>query len=194
MPRPEAAVCLACGKKFCKTDYCVQCTVCGLWAHKACVNMTDELYNLLDLQHKQTGKAYWACRSCTAYAEGMNHRVRQIEEELAEVKKACDKNESGLLRVQENVGKLADEMAKQTKRIEEVVEARNSNSITPEEWKERDMRRKNVVLHGVGEAPGDYSGRDRWDWDLASCRNLFRALKVPIKDDGVRFVRRVGEK
>ena len=92
-PRTEAAVCLACGKKFCKTDYSLQCTVCGLWAHKTCVGMTDELFNMIDLQLKQTGKTYWACRSCTAYAEGMNHRVRQIEEELAEVKKACEKND-----------------------------------------------------------------------------------------------------
>ena len=193
-PRTEAAVCLACGKKFCKTDYSLQCTVCGLWAHKTCVGMTDELFNMIDLQLKQTGKTYWACRSCTAYAEGMNHRVRQIELELAEVKKACEKSDCGLRDVQEKVGKLSDEVKKQAKKLEESAEAVSSNSITQEEWKEREMRRKNVVMYGMGEAPEEQTGRERWDWDKASCFNLFRALKVKIQEDGVRFVRRVGEK
>ncbi len=55
--------------------------------------MTKDLFNFLDEQHKQTGTAYWACRSCTAYAEGMNHRMKEIENKIEEVKQFCTRNE-----------------------------------------------------------------------------------------------------
>ncbi len=45
----------------------------------------------------------------------------------------------------------------------------------------------------MGEAPPDRTGRARWDWDVKSCENLFNALHLTIKADGIRFVRRVGE-
>ena len=91
MPK-DTAVCLACGKKFTKTEASVQCTVCGLWAHKNCIGMSDEIFNFINAQFKQTGTAYWACRPCTAYAQGMNHRVKQLEEEMQwglQAKTAC---------------------------------------------------------------------------------------------------------
>jgi hypothetical protein len=28
---------------------------------------------------------------CTAYAQGMNHRVKQLEEEMEEIRNACEK-------------------------------------------------------------------------------------------------------
>jgi hypothetical protein len=93
MATGEAATCLACGKRFKKDEYSVQCTVCRLWIHKQCAVMTKDLFNFLDEQHKQTGTAYWACRSCTAYAEGMNHRMKEIENKIEEVKQFCTRNE-----------------------------------------------------------------------------------------------------
>jgi len=116
MPK-DTALCLACNKKFTKTEFCVQCTVCGLWAHKACIGMSDEIFNFFELQHKQTGITYWACRPCTAYAQGMNHRVKQLEEEMEEMKTACNKNDSGLVKLQGEVGKLAEKVEKQAKRV-----------------------------------------------------------------------------
>jgi hypothetical protein len=47
--------------------------------------MSDEIFNFINTQFKQTGTAYWACRPCTAYAQGMNHRVKQLEEEMEEI-------------------------------------------------------------------------------------------------------------
>jgi hypothetical protein len=63
--------------------------------------MSDEIFNFINAQFKQTGTAYWACRPCTAYAQGMNHRVKQLEEEMEEIRNACEKNDSGLQKVQD---------------------------------------------------------------------------------------------
>jgi hypothetical protein len=46
MARGETAVCLGCSKKFKQSEYSLQCTICGLWIHKTCSGITDELYSL----------------------------------------------------------------------------------------------------------------------------------------------------
>ena len=109
MPK-DTTICLACGKKFTKTEASVQCTVCGLWAHKTCIGMSDEIFNFINTQFKQTGTAYWACRSCTAFAQGMNHRVKQLEEEMEEIRTACEKNDGGLQNVRQQVDKLSEKV------------------------------------------------------------------------------------
>jgi hypothetical protein len=65
-----------------------------------------------------------------------------------------------------------------------------------EEMREREIRRKNVVIHRVGEAgPEVKSTEDRKAWDTKSCDNIFRALELDMNSDtAVKFVRRVGEK
>ena len=62
--------------------------MCGLWIHKSCSGVTNDLFDFLDKQLTATGVAYWACRPCTVYAQGMNHRMRGIEEDIKEVKKS----------------------------------------------------------------------------------------------------------
>jgi hypothetical protein len=46
-----------------------------------------------------------------------------------------------------------------------------------------------MLRYGMGEAPADMSGRERWDWDLQSCGNL----RLDLKRDCVNFCRRMGE-
>ena len=88
-PRKTAAesTCLGCSKKFTAKCSSVLCTVCGLWIHKGCAGMTDDIFDFLDKQLQATEMAYWACKPCTVYAQGMNHRMRGIEEEIKEVEK-----------------------------------------------------------------------------------------------------------
>jgi hypothetical protein len=65
-----------------------------------------------------------------------------------------------------------------------------------EEMRERDIRRKNVVMHRVGEAGEEVkAAEERRAWDLKSCDNIFRALNLEINsENGVKFCRRVGER
>jgi hypothetical protein len=65
-----------------------------------------------------------------------------------------------------------------------------------EEMRERDIRRKNVVMHRVGEAGENVrSIEERKNWDLRSCDNIFRVLNLDMSsENAVKFCRRVGEK
>jgi hypothetical protein len=65
-----------------------------------------------------------------------------------------------------------------------------------EEMRERETRRRNVIMHRVAEAgPQVKTIEERKAWDLKSCNNIFRALDMDFNgDSAVKFCRRVGEK
>jgi len=153
--------------------------------------MSDEIFNFIETQLKQTGITYWACRPCTTYAQGMNHRMKQMEEEMLEIKRACEKNESGLQRVSDSVIRLEQRLERQEQGAGGKATADHGSLY--EELRERELRKTNVVMHGMKEAPEGFKGKERWDWDMKSCWNLFRALKLDLKEDGIKFVRRIGE-
>jgi len=153
--------------------------------------MSDEIFNFINTQFKQTGTAYWACRSCTAYAQGMNHRVKQLEEEMEEIRTACEKNDGGLQNVRQQVDKLSEKVENISRQAAGAA-AIDETSVY-EELREREQRKTNVVIYGMKEAPTRYTGMERWDWDKDSCGNLFRALKIEMPETSIKFLRRVGE-
>lgn len=61
--------CLGCNKNCTRAQHSVRCTLCELWCHKACAGLSDEAFKGLDIQQKETGVAFWACRSCLGYAK-----------------------------------------------------------------------------------------------------------------------------
>ena len=64
-----------------------------------------------------------------------------------------------------------------------------------EESKEKKARELNLVLHGIKENTEEgASGRDKWNWDVQTCNNLYQALKLNLNADNIKFCRRVGER
>ena len=191
---PVESVCLGCSKKFTAKCTCILCTVCGLWIHKTCSGVSDELFDFLDKQMQATGVAYWACRPCTVYAQGMNHRMRGIEEAIQEVKKATADNQDEIRMVEGKVQELKESIKKHDNVVtREEFEAYKKERM--EESRERKARELNVVMHGVVENNEEAAtGRERWEWDMLTCRNIFRILNLRITDENIKFCRRVGER
>ena len=171
----------------------MQCTVCGLWAHKTCSGVTDEIFTLIDLQKKATGKSYWACRPCTVYPEGMNHRMRQIEEKIERVEKATEENAANVKEIEQKVQSLSEEVKKQRSGADKL--AQNCENGIFEELRDRESRKLNIVIHRVGECPNEKASiQERIEWDLESCVNMFKAMQLQFGKETIKFVRRVGEK
>ncbi len=101
----QAEIFLGCNKKFKKNETSVQCTVCGLWSHKECAAISNEFLKFLEEQKKNTGLAYWACRPCIVYSQGITQRVKEMERRLESV-------EEGSKKTAENVGKLERKVEK----------------------------------------------------------------------------------
>jgi hypothetical protein len=99
--------------------------------------------------------------------------------------------------VQDAVRKVDDVETRQ-KKLEQAIEQEREKirKETAEELRERELRRKNVVMHRVGEAgPEVKSVDERRNWDMRSCSNIFNALQLNMNsEDAVKFVRRVGER
>jgi hypothetical protein len=174
--------CLGCGQKFKRSEAAVLCTVCGLWAHKKCSGISDEFFKFLAEQYKATGKGYWACSN---YAEGMNHRLREIQQTAEEA-----------LKIAQESRKETEQLRKETEKEREKVEKRVEKcelSIL-EEMGLREEKRKNVVIYGMEEAVGN-DGWKRMEEDRVKLNELFTVLDINVAvETDVEFCRRVGEK
>jgi hypothetical protein len=192
MAPKETQSCLGCGKKFNKSDYSLQCTVCALWIHKTCSGISDEGFKFVNEQLQSTGMAYWACRPCTSYAMNMNHRLKQVEERVEKISKTVESNSAAIREVDKKVDQVREDLNKKEDRVEEAV--RDQQREMYDELRQRELRKKNVIFHGIQELQKENSTyKERTDWDRASIGNILRELKVGIKEEAVKFCKRIGE-
>ena len=191
---PKDSTCFGCNKKFTKSDYCVQCVVCSLWIQKSCSGLSDEGFKFISDQIQATGMAYWACKPCTSYAMGINHRVKQMEEKMTAMQHSMDSNTAAVKEVERKVEKLDSKLQEKEEDLEKIVKKTEFNIY--DEMRERETRRLNVVFHGVGEKESEEgdTGKDRAEWDRKSCGNIFAALKLDMTEEALKFCRRLGEK
>ena len=185
MAGDKDTVCLGCGQKFKQKDASVKCTVCGLWSHKTCSGLTAEHFKCIADQFKATGRAYWACRSCNTYAEGMNHRLREVEEQSREAIRMGQENEKEIKRLREDIEKGKDKTDQQIEKSEASVMA---------ELDDREARKRNIVVYGIEESTVA-EGRLRLEQDKKELDAIFTAIDVNVSAaEDVEFCRRVGEK
>jgi hypothetical protein len=177
--------CLGCGQKFKRSEAAVMCTVCGLWSHKTCSGVSSEFFKFLAEQHKATGRAYWACRACSNYAEGMNHRLREIQLKADEALKLAKES-------RDELGQLSRQVEKEKERVEKRIDKSEFNML--EEMNLREEKRKNVVIHGLVEAEG-VDGWRRMEKDKEQLNNIFTVLDINLTvETDVEFCRRIGER
>jgi hypothetical protein len=99
--------------------------------------------------------------------------------------------------VQEATRRVENVESRQTRLEQEMEKEREKiRRERAEEMRERDIRRKNVVMHRVGEAGDEVKTVEaRKAWDMQSCDNIFKVLNLNMtSESAVKFCRRVGEK
>lgn len=191
----EAAVCLGCSKKFTGKEYSIQCTVCGLWIHKACSGISDEGFKFISEQRKNAGASglFWSCRPCTSYAQGMNHRLKQMEDRISKTETDLKETNTRVDMTEKKTDKISNKVEKIDEKIQQMAKEQEDDIF--DEIRERDTRKMNLVFHGVGEHEDDRAtGSARIEWDRKSCHNIFKALEVRMDEDDIKFCRRVGER
>jgi hypothetical protein len=186
----QKETCLACNKAFNKTDSSIQCAICALWIHhKPCSGVSDDGFKFLSEQVQATGTAYWACRACMAYSRAVTTKVREVEKKLEEVHKEVKEHASELVRVDKNVEQLRQDLEK----VKEKNKEETSNFITAEEYRERESRRLNVILHRVPESQ-DREAETRREANLMECSNILRSIGQGNRTTDVKLCRRLGER
>ncbi len=159
--------------------------------HKACSGISDDFFKALEDQVKNSGMAYWACRPCTAYSQGITRKMRAVEAKVEELS-------DNVTEVKDNVKEVKDSLEKVENKVKQVEEkvnlaAEKSNSVVFEELREREARRLNLVLQGVPEHDQESAtGKERRDWDLDHCMQICKAMDLEYDLDTFKFCRRVG--
>ena len=184
--------CLAMCGKTC-TSGCIQCTICSMWCHMSCTKLSKEALKGLEVQAKETGQAYWACRSCMNFNKKWNALMRENarKQEATDAKVEDNrKNIEDMRRLLEATRKEVRDLAK-----DKDSSAERTERMIEEELRERESRRLNLVLHGVPEPGPDISDpRDRMDADKGECERIFGGMRARTRRYQIRFCRRVGEK
>ena len=171
--------------------------MCVLWCHKECAGISDAFFKNMELQIKEMGNAFWACRSCVSFASTFGAKVN---EKLKEVDKRVDalqnkvESASGEL---EEVKEKVTVVEKMVKKVEKSVEnmEKNGDDGMYEELRAREAIKRNLVIYGLEEPDQSIrDGKDRMEADKEECENIFKAIRSKAKRTDIRFCRRIGEK
>jgi len=183
--------CVGCKKKFTKSDYCVICGMCNYWYHKTCAGISDDIYKCIETYYKDNSHTFWNCMPCSTYAKGITARMREIEGRLEAVEKHQGEQDDEMKTVKQSVSATNREV----KRLEKRIDEEKSGDSVFQELRDRKARRLNVVFYGIGEAPDENASiEEKKGWDRQSCQNVFKAVKINLNSNTLRFLRRIGEK
>jgi len=182
--------CIRCKKNVAKAG--VRCNTCYLWVHMKCQNISKELCSILSNPTKHGGCIYWFCDSCKASSQRLEAKMVTLEKSCQEVEIRMIRNEGAV----QEVSKRVEEVEKRQEKVEDIIEKEREKMRKEriEEMRERELRRKNVIFHRMPEAEGARNVEEKKDWDLSSCENLFKAVKVQLSRKDIKFCRRIGEK
>jgi hypothetical protein len=173
----------------------VRCKTCQLWIHSECGGISKEIFNILANPAKYgTAGITWNCDSCMASAARLEARMNALEGRFQQVEHKVVMQEGAI----QETAKRMDSVEVRQNKVEQALEQERERirRERAEEMRERETRRRNVIMHRVGEAgEGVNTAEARKNWDLKSCENIFRALEMDFNtDNAVKFCRRVGEK
>jgi membrane-associated HD superfamily phosphohydrolase len=181
--------CVACGKNV--SSNAVQCTMCTLWCHRACTNLSNEAFKGLEAQVREVGVAYWACRACLSFANKVNRQLQATSKRQDEVEARVEENAKKTENNSQEIVKLREELNRVRMTLEN--ERGERNDMLCEELRDRELRRNNIVIHGLQE-PNESFNRARIEQDKIECGNLLAAMGIKMRQEDLRFWRRVGER
>jgi hypothetical protein len=123
----------------------------------------------------------------------MNHRMKQIEDDMRTVKKTTAENTEAIKELEKRVEEVGEMAKKADIMTREEFESRMREE--EEERKERKARELNVIVHGIDECGEDVQGgEERMKWDVQQCTELFGTLELGVTASDIKFCRRVGTK
>jgi hypothetical protein len=159
--------------------------------------MSDPFFKNLELQIKETGTAFWACRSCVSFANTfgakVNEKLKQMDKRVDSLQEKVEANTGGLEEVQEKVETVEKRMEKLEKKTEERETAEDDGMF--EELRAREAIRRNLVVYGLEEPDQTIKeGKDRLEADKNECENIFNTIGAKARRTDIRFCRRLGER
>jgi hypothetical protein len=155
--------------------------------------MSDATFKNLEEQIKESGSSFWLCRPCQNFGQRIQHQFAENNKRHDATEKRVDMNARRIEEAEKDIEGLRDELRKMS---EKLCEKNNeSEDKICDEMQEREVRRMNLVLHGVDEQPDEIrSNHERMEKDKARCELIFSAMRARTRKEDLRFCRRIGER
>jgi uncharacterized coiled-coil protein SlyX len=145
---------------------------------------------MMEVQKKETGQVFWACRSCMNFASSITTKVQEVDRKVEELRGQVVENKEGVDKANENVRKMEKKVEKVEKKMEDGQQ--RMEDIMYEEMRAREAIRRNVVIYGVEEPSASIrTDKERIEADIAECEKIFKATKANLKKKDIRFCRRI---
>jgi hypothetical protein len=141
--------CIRCKKNVGRNS--VRCNTCQLWIHSECGGISKELLSILANPAKYgAGCVSWNCHSCQASAMRLDQRIKALEGRFTEVENRVTRSEG----IVQDATRRVDNVEMRQSKLEQSMEQEREKirNEMAEEMREREVRRRNVVMHRVGEA------------------------------------------
>ena len=159
----------------------------------SCTGLSKEAIKGLEVQAKEVGQAYWACRACMNFSNKWHSQMREVNKRQEETEARVEANTDKIEEVRLNTEELRREFREYVQRTEGIQE--RLEAVMDAELREREARRLNLVIHGLQEpAENIKDSRGRMEQDKIECERLFIAMKARTRYQAIRFCRRIGER
>jgi hypothetical protein len=128
-----------------------------------------------------------------SFANKVNRQLQATSKRQDEVEAKVEENAKNTEQNAQDIIKLREELSRVRIALEN--ERGERNDMLSEELRDRELRRNNIMIHGLPE-PTDNTGfsRARIEQDKTECANLLAAMGIRMRQDDLRFCRRVGER
>jgi len=148
---------------------------------------------MMEVQKKETGQVFWACRSCMNFASSITTKVQEVDWKVEALRGQVEENREGLTKASEEVKKVEKKVEKVERKIED--SEKRMEDLMYEEIRAREAISKNVVIYGVRDPSSSLrTDKERMEADVAECERIFKASKANVRKRDIRFCRRIGEK
>jgi len=185
--------CLRCKKNVTKNSKSVRCGTCQFWVHTECENISAELYSILAHPEKFGGAISWTCESCLASSARIEQTVKAYTDKIREIEARVTGTEDGIRDLGKKMEKMDEKISKKEENVDKKIQKGEKGIL--EEMREREVRRMNLMIYRVPELDDDRAtGMERIDFDKKQCSKIFHAIEVRLKEDDIKFCRRVGER
>ena len=184
--------CLKCDKEV--TSKSIGCRICGLWIHKACSNISDDLFRYMVEEQKVTGTpARWFCESCENSAKNLHKRFNDLLKRVEKLETDNQSSSNVVTKVVDRVQTLEDRPHAE-KTLSGNLQ-RNISTCVLSEVKDRECRKSNLVIHSLPEVEPEVKEKEeRIAADKVAFQTLFDQVDAGIDvESDIQFFTRLGK-
>ena len=201
-PRKKDFPCIRCDNHVPKVGAALQCSMCDLWAHKACTGIDDNVYDYIVNQQKhQGGHVLWACASCLAFASKFNAKIRDFEKRFDSMEESVTNQATAMKDVQDSLSTVEASLKSMKESVTKVTVSADasdkgkqaSTTEVLKEMEERKARQSIVIIHGLSEPNVTIKDKDeRIEADKAKISDLLGEIEIDDDKDNIVFAKRLG--